>query len=197
MSLMLIPDATRNIKIALAYATEHNFTGKVVYDGIAAKPQAWLHENAKNALYRAADHAAVMGYGLLVYDAFRPTEAQWRLWHHTPDANFVADPRRGSPHSRGVAVDLTLVDGQGVPLDMGTPFDDFTPRSFHSDRTIAAAAQRNRCVLLGIMTAAGWDFFQNEWWHYQLFTARDYPLLSDREAPQPMMTLTAKDGLAS
>ena len=135
-----------------------------------------------------------MGYGLLILDAFRPTEAQWRLWNHTPDPNFVADPRRGSPHSRGVAVDLTLLDGSGRPLDMGTPFDDFTPRSFHSERGISAESQHNRCLLLGIMTAAGWDFYQNEWWHYQLFTARDYPLLSDRDAPEPMMTLTAADG---
>lgn len=198
MSLMLIPDAVRNVKISLAYATTHNFTGQVVYDAARtphqASPKAWLHENAKNALYRAADHAAAMGYGLLVYDAFRPTEAQWRLWHHTPDPNFVADPRRGSPHSRGVAVDLTLIDHEsGRILDMGTEFDDFTPQSFHSDRSISAAAQRNRCLLLGIMTAAGWDFYQNEWWHYQLFTARDYPLLSNRDAPESMMSLAETD----
>ena len=184
MTLCLIQDSHRNVKVALAYATPQNFTGKPVY----VSSKAWLHENAKNALYRAADHAAVMGYELLVLDAYRPTEAQWKLWDHTPDATFVADPKIGSPHSRGVAVDLTLLDRHGHALDMGTPFDDFTPQSFHSDRSISAEAQRNRCLLLGIMTAAGWDFYQKEWWHYQLFASRDYPLIGDKDAPESMMS---------
>ncbi|MGH7004056.1 MAG: M15 family metallopeptidase, partial [Alphaproteobacteria bacterium] len=119
---------------------------------------------------------------------FRPSEAQWVLWRARPDPNFLADPRRGSPHSRGVAVDLTLVDSNKRELDMGTGFDAFTPLSYHGITAgIGTEAQRNRLVLLGIMTSAGWDFYRNEWWHYQLFNAREYPLLSDKDLPQPMM----------
>src|SRR5262249_59993449 len=110
------------------------------------------------------------------------------VWRARPDPEFLADPRRGSPHSRGVAVDVTLVDASGRELDMGTGFDAFTPLSKHGVTAgIGLDAQRNRLVLLGIMTSAGWDFYHNEWWHYQLFNARDYPLLSDRDLPQPMM----------
>jgi len=111
------------------------------------------------------------------------------LWNHTPDPEFLADPRRGSPHSRGVAVDLTLVDAKtGQDLDMGTAFDAFTPLSHHACTAIPPEAQRNRLLLMGLMTAAGWDFYRNEWWHYQLFNARaNYPVFSDTALPVGMM----------
>jgi len=115
-----------------------------------------------------------------IFDAFRPSEAQWALWNFRPDPDFLADPRRGSPHSRGVAVDLTLIDGAtGAELDMGTGFDAFTTQSYHGDTTVSREAQRNRHILLGVMSAAGWDFYRREWWHYQLFDSRRYPVLSD------------------
>ena len=76
-------------------------------------------------------------------------------------------------------MDLTLIDGTGRELDMGTGFDAFTPLSHHASTAVPVEAQRNRFLLLGLMTAAGWDFYRNEWWHYQLFDTRRYPLLSD------------------
>jgi D-alanyl-D-alanine dipeptidase len=87
-----------------------------------------------------------------------------------------------------VAVDLTLVDGAGKELDMGTGFDAFTPLSHHASTGIPAAAQKNRLLLLGLMSAAGWDFYKNEWWHYQLFDSKRYKLLSDADLPVPMMS---------
>ncbi len=124
---------------------------------------------------------------LKLFDAFRPSEAQWLLWNACPDPEFLADPRRGSPHSRGVAIDLTLVTRDGAELEMGTGFDAFTPLSHHANPQVPAAAQRNRAILLGIMTAAGWDFYRNEWWHYQLFNPRRYPLYSDSALAEGMM----------
>jgi len=109
------------------------------------------------------------------------------LWNAFPDPEFVADPRRGSPHSRGVAVDLTLVDRGGRELEMGTGFDDFTTRSHHGALDIPPEAQRNRAILLGLMTAAGWDFYRNEWWHYQVFNARSYPLIGDSALADGLM----------
>jgi D-alanyl-D-alanine dipeptidase len=184
MSLVPIVPPQYDVEIALAYATARNFTGRPVY----ARAGCYLHRDAAEKLQLASAIARPFGLKLRIFDAFRPSEAQWVLWRTRPDPNFLADPRRGSPHSRGVAVDLTLVDGAGRALDMGTGYDAFTPLSHHGvTADIAVEAQRNRLVLLGIMTSAGWDFYRNEWWHYQLFNARTYPLLSDKDLPEPMM----------
>lgn len=116
------------------------------------------------------------------------------LWRHTPDPEFLADPRRGSPHSRGAAVDLTMINENGEALDMGTGFDAFTPLSHHGNTEISAEAQRNRHLLMGIMTTAGWDFYRNEWWHYQLFESHRYDVLNDAILPAPMMPPSARNG---
>jgi zinc D-Ala-D-Ala dipeptidase len=187
MSLVEIDPSTYDVDLAIAYATSGNFTGEPVY----ARSGCYLHVDAATCLSRSVAMAQQLGLRLKIFDAFRPTEAQWVLWNHTPDPDFLADPRRGSPHSMGVAVDLTLVDGDGADLDMGTAFDAFTPLSHHGNLNASPDAQRNRAVLLGLMTAAGWDFFRNEWWHYQLFDARArYPVLSDDVLPVPMMPQT-------
>ncbi len=178
----IVPPAF-DVDITIAYATADNFTGVPVY----GRPGCYLHAEAAGLLTRAIGLAADIGLRLCIFDAFRPTEAQWVLWNHTPDPDFLADPRRGSPHSRGAAVDLTLLDPTGRALDMGTEFDAFTPRSHHGAEGISADAARNRHLLLGLMTAAGWDFYRNEWWHYQMFDSRRFPLVSDRALPQPMM----------
>ncbi len=172
------------VELDIAYATPRNFTGKPLY----AQARALLNPEAAQLLRRAIELAAAMSLRLRIFDAFRPAEAQWVLWGHTPDPNFLADPRRGSPHSRGAAVDLTLLDEGGRELDMGTAFDAFTPKSHHGSLEVDATAQRNRALLLGIMTAAGWDFYRNEWWHYQLFNPRRFPLLSDSVAGGAMMS---------
>jgi D-alanyl-D-alanine dipeptidase len=183
-TLVEIAPPDYDVDIFIAYATAQNFTGKPVY----ARPGCYLNADAAACLKRAIDLAATMGLRFKVFDAFRPSEAQWVLWNHTPDPNFLADPKRGSPHSMGAAVDLTLIDAEGRELDMGTAFDAFTPLSHHGVLDISAEAQRNRALLLGIMTAAGWDFYRNEWWHYQLFSPRGrFEVLSDKALPTPMM----------
>lgn len=183
MDLVPVTASDYGVEIALAYATAGNLTGQPVYRRAAC----YLHEDAAEHLRRAVALAANMDLKFKIFDAFRPTEAQWVLWNHDPNPEFLADPRRGSPHSRGVAIDLTLMDDRGRELDMGTGFDDFSPRAHHGAQGISAEAQGNRMMLLGIMTAAGWDYYRNEWWHYQLFDSKRYPLISDAELPEPMM----------
>lgn len=183
MSLVPVAPPDFDVDLRIAYATADNFTGEPVY----SRPGCYLHEVAAHHLRIAIDLAARQGLRLRIFDAFRPAEAQWVLWNHTPDPDFLADPRRGSPHSRGVAVDLTLIDADGRELDMGTGFDAFTPLSHHGNPGIPPEAERNRLLLMGLMTTAGWDFFRNEWWHYQLFEPRQYPLFSDRDLPEPML----------
>ncbi len=183
MALIEITEDSHNVILDLKYATEDNFTGTPVY----AKAHCYLHQEAEELLRSAIKIAETLGYRFRIFDAFRPSEAQWALWNHTPDPEFLADPRRGSPHSRGAAIDLTLVDEEGNDLEMGTGFDEFTPLSHHGNPGISELAQKNRILLMGIMTTAGWDFYRNEWWHYQLFNARRLPTFSDSALPEPMM----------
>jgi zinc D-Ala-D-Ala dipeptidase len=172
-----------DVDIALAYATPANLTGKPIY----RNAECWLNREAADMLKATIALAEPLGLRLRIFDALRPVEAQWVMWNVNPDPEFLADPRRGSPHSRGAAVDVTLLDAEGRELDMGTSFDAFTPLSHHGRTDIAVAAQHNRFVLMGLMTAAGWDFYRNEWWHYQLFDARRHPLVSNADLPRPMM----------
>ena len=185
MTLVEITPDGYGVEIALAYATADNFTGRSIY----RRAGCYLHPDTADLVRRAVDLAAPLGYRLKILDAFRPSEAQWKLWEHCPDPDYIADPRRGSPHSMGAAVDLTLVDAAGGrELDMGTGFDDMLPASWHGDTGVPAVAQRNRTILLGLMTAAGFDFYRNEWWHYQLFKPRGrYPVLSDSVLSEGLM----------
>ena len=183
MDLVEITNPPFDVAYDIVYATDRNFTGVPIYRRAAC----YLHKDAAAALSRAIELAAQQGFRFKIFDAFRPTEAQWVLWNHTPNPDFLADPRRGSPHSRGTAVDLTLIDGDQREVPMGTEFDAFTPLAHHANIEIQVDAQRNRSLLLGLMTAAGWDFYRKEWWHYQLFDSRQYALIDDGELPQPMM----------
>ncbi len=181
--LVEIGAASHDVLLDIAYATAANITGRPVY----ARPACYLNPAAAELLEKSVVLARPRGFRLKIFDAFRPSEAQWRLWEARPDPDFLADPRRGSPHSRGAAVDLTLTDRDGAALDMGTGFDEFSALSHHASTVVSEEAQRNRALLLGLMTAAGWDFYRREWWHYQLFDARSYPLLSDSVLSQPMI----------
>lgn len=183
MNLVEITAPNYDVSFDIAYATPNNFTGKPVY----ATAKCFLHNQAAEMLRTAIKLSDALGYKIKIFDAFRPSEAQFKLWEHTPDPDFLADPNRGSPHSRGVAVDLTLLDANGNDLDMGTEFDAFTPLSHHGNMEISSEAQKNRHLLMGIMTTAGWDFYRNEWWHYQMFNSRDYELYSDADAKTGMM----------
>ena len=183
MALVEITPPAFDVEIDMVYATDRNFTGAPVY----GRAGCYLHDAAAALLGRSIELAAELGLRLKIYDAFRPAEAQWVLWSHDPDPEFLADPRRGSPHSRGVALDVTLLDGSGRAFDMGSSVDGAGPLAGHGCTAISAAAQRNRLILLGLMTAAGWDHYLNEWWHYQLYDPRRYPLLSDSAAGTRMM----------
>lgn len=185
-SNMLIEVAPPRIVATLdvRYAGADNLTGRQIY----ARPLVMLRPAAMAALERASALAAAIGLGLVIYDAFRPVEAQWALWRALPDPDYVADPRVGSNHSRGVAVDLGLADrADGRALDMGTGFDEMVERSHHGRTDIGAEAARNRTLLLGIMVGAGWRPIETEWWHYQLPDAETYPLIADGALGPRMM----------
>ncbi|ACI99992.1 D-alanyl-D-alanine dipeptidase [Rhodospirillum centenum] len=175
MPFVTIAPPAVGLDLDLRYATPDNLTGSPIY----ARPLCLLHPDAAAALGRAVALAAAQGLRLRVFDAYRPPAAQWRLWRAFPDPDFIADPRTGSNHSRGVAVDLTLDTEDGTPLAMGGGFDAMGPLAAHGCTAVPVQAQRNRCLLAGLMVSAGWQPYDREWWHYQLPGAAAYPLVED------------------
>ena len=172
-SLVEITQASHNILLELRYATKNNITGARIYHD----DRCFIHKDADVLLRKSIILAQEQNLKIKIFDAYRPRAVQEALWAHCPDPNYVMPPEKGSHHTRGVAIDLTLIDASGKELDMGTDFDDLSPRAHHGASTHAPQVAANRYLLLGIMMSAGWDFFQNEWWHYQVFKARDYPLI--------------------
>ena len=163
------------IAIDLRYATPANFVGADMYSPFDC---AWLHNDAAAMLERTAGALARREPGLriLVLDALRPQRVQERMWkalEGTPLTQYLADPARGSIHSFGMAVDVTLVDAAGRELDMGTGFDDLTELShpaleegFLTRGDLRAEHLANRRVLRDAMGEAGWRGIRTEWWHF-------------------------------
>lgn len=110
---------------------------------------------------------AEQGYGLKIWDAFRPPAAQFVMWEICPDGNYVADPNRGfSSHSRGNTVDLTLIAADGMEAVMPTGFDDFSPKADRDYSDVDPEAATNALILENAMTAAGFKPYFGEWWHF-------------------------------
>ena len=179
---MLAPlTADDGVLLDLRYATDNNFVGRPVY----RRAVALLQPPARDCLLAAVARARVLGLQLKILDAFRPLEVQWIFWEAAADKTFVADPRLGGTHPRGIAVDLTLVDGAtGMELAMGTGFDAMTPLSAHGALDgLTPDIIRHRALLLGLMSAAGWEHYGPEWWHYNLPGRDAFPVLSAADVP--------------
>jgi D-alanyl-D-alanine dipeptidase len=163
------------IAVDLRYASANNFAQRNLYGQLNC---AYLHRDAAQALAASAAWLAQHAprHRLLVLDALRPHRVQVQLWNVLTDPNlrmYLADPARGSIHSFGMAVDVTLLDAQGNELDMGTGFDDLTELS-HPAREAAHLAQgrisaqqiANRQLLRDAMHAGGFAGINSEWWHF-------------------------------
>jgi zinc D-Ala-D-Ala dipeptidase len=168
------------IRLDIKYSTHDNFYGQPVYQ----EARAYLRRPVAEQLARVQLALQRQGLGLLVYDAYRPFSVQERFWTHTPNPDFLAQPIRdngrmvdGSKHNRGVAVDLTLVDGQGRPLEMPTPFDEFTDRAWRHYAGGTDASRRNRDLLERVMVAHDFVPLPSEWWHYEIADFLSYGLL--------------------
>ncbi|MDR5831357.1 D-alanyl-D-alanine dipeptidase [Caballeronia sp. LP006] len=177
-SLLHITPRTHQVEIDLVYATDRNLTGKPIYKA----QHCLLLEPAEAALRRAVAIAQSFGMTLKIFDAYRPPQAQQVLWDFLPDPTFIADLKRGSNHSRGTAVDLTLVDENGGELDMGTGFDAMVPESAHFHAGLPRHVQHNRTLLLGVMHGAGFAHIPSEWWHYELPGSRELALIDNEES---------------
>ena len=148
----------------MPYARSDNFTKSPVY----SCEKAVLHKEVALALIAVQKELATHGYGIKIWDAYRPFSVQEIFWKLVPDPRYVADPRRGSKHNRGAAVDITLVNlSDGSELEMPTEFDNFTLQAHsHTTKNISKIAIRNRIMLRQVMEKHGFDVEPTEWWHF-------------------------------
>jgi len=163
----------------IRYATTNNFTGQQLY------PQArcFLRYEPAKKLRNVQAELAKSGLGLKIFDGYRPLSVQRRMWEVFPQPGYVADPRKGSRHNRGAAVDVTLIiltDGQ--ELFMPTPYDDFTEAAHRDFMELPWEAIHNRQLLEQVMTRHGFVGLPTEWWHFDYRDWQQYPLL-DVELP--------------
>lgn len=163
-----------NFIMDIRYATSHNFMGLQIYDC----PGCYLRKPiAKIFLKMSEELRAKHQLRFKMFDCYRPSRAQWILWKDTPNPTYVADPRKGSTHSRGATADLTLVDSLGKDLDMGTPFDFFGKKAHTYYEKLPKEVLANRKILIGMMKKYGFKPANSEWWHYT-YIKRSFKLSS-------------------
>ncbi len=147
----------------IRYATTNNFMEFQVYDC----PKCFIRLGAAKALLNVQNSLKEQGLGLKMFDCYRPSQAQYKLWKKMPDRRYVADPRKGSVHGRGGAVDLTIVDlGTGREMEMGTGYDYFGKEAYWSYRQHPEHINNNRQLLRSTMEEYGFKITTTEWWHY-------------------------------
>jgi zinc D-Ala-D-Ala dipeptidase len=164
-----VQDLASDIALDLRYATTNNFVKEKMYEC----GECYLRDEVAQALIRVHNKLKEKGYRLLMFDCYRPHSVQWRLWKKVPNPDYVADPRKGSMHNRGAAVDLSVVDKNGKALDMGTEFD-FFGKEAHIDYTgHQPEVYENRKLLQNLMIAEGFKTTRTEWWHFS-YTKQSY-----------------------
>lgn len=165
------------IKLDIRYATSNNLVGKPVYK----EARAFLQRPAAEALVRINQQLRKKGYGLLVFDGYRPWAVTKIFWDSTPadKKQFVANPAQGSRHNRGCAVDLSLYDLKtGKEVQMPGEYDEMTERSYPNYTGGTAEQRRARDLLRSAMEADGFKVFDVEWWHFDFNDWREYPILN-------------------
>ena len=162
-----------NIRLDIRYATTNNFLNQAVY------PQArcFLRHDAALALDSIQKELEMIGLGLKVFDGYRPLSVQIKMWNILPDSSYVANPKKGSRHNRGMAVDLTLVDANGNPLPMPTEFDSFSKKAHQDFQELPDDVKLNRWILKTIMEKHGFKSIRTEWWHYDYKGWKSYNVL--------------------
>jgi zinc D-Ala-D-Ala dipeptidase len=170
-----LKDLIPGIQYDLQYATPENFTKKQLYKNSRF---TFLRFPTATALRNVQKELQILGYGLKIYDAYRPYYATKQMWELVKDERYVANPAKGSGHNRGLAVDLTIIDIRtGKELPMGTSFDNFTDTAHHSFTQLSPEVLKNRTLLRTLMEKHGFKALQTEWWHYSWPNNRNYDVL--------------------
>lgn len=164
------------IKLDIRYATPNNLAGRAVYP----EARAFLQRPAAEALVRAHRALRGRGFGVLVFDGYRPWRVTRLFWDVTPPEKreFVADPAKGSKHNRGCAVDLSMYDlATGREIEMPSAYDEMSPRAYPTYEGGSATSRTRRDALRAAMEHEGFAVEPNEWWHFNYKDWTRYPIL--------------------
>jgi D-alanyl-D-alanine dipeptidase len=167
-----LKDFSSDFVYNMKYATEDNFLKSKVYDCEAC----YLRYKTVKALINANQKFLKKGCRIMLYDCYRPLSIQKKMFEIVANPKYVADPKKGSIHNRGGAVDISLVDATGKELDMGTSFDFFGEEASHDYEQLSDEVKANRKLLRKIMTQNNFRIFESEWWHYNLKNAHKDPI---------------------
>lgn len=154
--------ADKYTKLDLRYATDNNFVDEQMYDC----GRCYIREEAYDALQKVREALITEGYGIVLYDCYRPKPVQQKLWNKVPNASYVTPPSRGSMHNRGVALDIGLIDSLGSIIDMGTEFDYFGREGHHDYYDHPQEVLDHRKLLKTTMEQHNFASIRTEWWHY-------------------------------
>lgn len=165
-----IPD----IKLDIRYAGKNNFAKQAVYK----QARAFARLPVVEGLKKVQNDLKKYGYGLKIFDGYRPYSVTVKFFAIASDKSFVANPKDGSRHNRGCAIDLTLIDLKtGKELDMPTPYDSFAAEAASDFKDLPANIIRNRELLRSTMEKHGFRILNNEWWHFDFIGWKNYELM--------------------
>lgn len=170
-----IKKAIPGLQLDLRYAGTNNFMHEKLYPPIRT---TYLRKAAVDKLTKVQIDLQEKELGLKVFDAYRPYSVTEKLWEPVQDDRYAADPKKGSGHNRGIAVDLTIISLQSnKELNMGTGFDNFSDTAHQSFVNLPDTVLQNRKLLRSIMEKYGFIALDTEWWHYYLPNAKDFELM--------------------
>jgi len=161
-----LKDYSKDFVYDMKYATDDNFLKAKVYDCA----ECFLRLKTVEALISANKDFMKKGYKIKLFDCYRPLSIQKKMWEIVSNPEYVADPKKGSIHNRGGAVDISIIDANGKEINMGTPFDFFGIQAGHNYTKLSKEVLSNRKYLKKVMTKNGFNSFDFEWWHYNLKT---------------------------
>jgi D-alanyl-D-alanine dipeptidase len=177
-NLVDVRSLNKEILVELKYATSDNFMRMVLYDRLK---NAYLQKDVAERISKVQDYLSEIkpGYHLLIYDALRPVSVQQKMWDALDSlppsqrGKFVSNPKNRSLHNLGAAVDITIVNQKGEPLDMGAGYDDIRERAYPSkekqflaEGKLSAVHIENRDLLRKVMKSQGFRQLETEWWHF-------------------------------
>lgn len=175
MKLVNLIDYLNGVTFDIRYATNDNFTNQIIYES----RDAFVRLPVAKALEKVQDSLRTLHLGLIIYDAYRPYAATVKFYEIIKDTKYVADPKVGSKHNRGCAVDVSLYDLKtGKPLPMPTEFDDFSEKAGATYMNLPKEVIQNRTLLAGVMQAFGFSIYPDEWWHFDYIGWEKYPLMN-------------------